>query len=54
MIELPEAPKLRGTPEEQLKIVEKFLIELVESLGIQLNNLNFDSFDEETRKKIGG
>lgn len=54
MIILPDAPKPRGTPEEQLKILENFLSELVGSLGMQLNNINFDSFDEETRKKIGG
>lgn len=54
MIIIPDAPKPKGTPEEQLKILENFLIELVDSLGIQLNNINFDCFDAETRKRLGG
>ena len=54
MIILPTPPRLQGTPQEQLSQLQKFIIELTETLQIQLNDINYTSFDDETRKKIGG
>lgn len=54
MIILPTPPRLQGTPQEQLAQLQRFVIELTETLQIQLNNINYTSLDEETRKKIGG
>ena len=54
MIILPSAPRLHGSPQEQLDQLQRYVIELTEALEIQLNNINYTSFDEETRKKIGG
>lgn len=43
-----------GTSEEQLAQMQKYLRELEEALQLNLNAINYTSFDEETQKKLGG
>lgn len=54
MLIIPQVPVLRGTPEEQLAMLRKYLCELTDYLSVNLNNINYTSFDDETRRKMDG
>lgn len=54
MIIIPQPTALRGTPEEKIAAMQKYLTELSEILSVSLNSMNYTSFDDETRKMIKG
>lgn len=54
MIILSQPPTLRGTPEEKLVTLQRYLIQITDELSVSLNNINYTSFDEETQKIIKG
>ena len=48
MIIIPQAPILRGTPEEKLSVIQRYLAELVEGLSVSLNRAAGTSSTIET------
>lgn len=54
MIIIPQPTALRGTPEEKIAAMQRYLTELSEILSVSLNSINYTSFDEETRKIVKG
>lgn len=54
MIILSQPPTLRGTQDEKIETMQKYLTRLADELSASLNNINYTSFDEETQNIIKG
>lgn len=54
MIMIPTPPILRGTQEQQLSSLRSYLAQLAEVLEIELNRINYTSFDGTTQSMVKG
>ncbi len=54
MIIIPQPPQPRGTAEERIAAIERYISQLYDELTISLNRINYTEFDEETRKMVKG
>lgn len=52
MIAIPTPPSLRGTQEQQIASMRSYLAGLAELLEVELNRINYSSFDAATQEMI--